>query len=214
MYDFGDDYDSSSTIFRDVIMLALMGFVAILILILPHVNPPKQDEAKDITPPGNLMVQIFWEDDQDIDVDLWVKAPNDTPVGWNSNGKIFNLLRDDLGRGLDNTHKNYEMVISRGAVQGEYTLNVVLYADRRGKKTYPVEVYMQVSLKKADNDAMKMLFEKRIKLWKITDEVTVFNFRLDPQFNVIKSSVNSLFVPLAVRPTAVPPAVPPAGQRR
>ena len=34
------DLDSSDTVFRDVIMLALAGFVAIVIILLPHLNAP------------------------------------------------------------------------------------------------------------------------------------------------------------------------------
>ena len=34
-YDDGDD----GTVFRDVIMLALLGFVTIVVLLLPHLNP-------------------------------------------------------------------------------------------------------------------------------------------------------------------------------
>ena len=69
---FGSDSDSTSTVFRDIIFLALAGFVAVVILLLPHINPPKNDEQKDIPPPGNMMVEMFWTDDYDIDVDLWV----------------------------------------------------------------------------------------------------------------------------------------------
>ena len=32
--------DDGDTVFRDVIMLALAGFVAMVILLLPHLNPP------------------------------------------------------------------------------------------------------------------------------------------------------------------------------
>ena len=81
MYDFDQDTDSTSTVFRDVILLALAGFIAIVILLLPHINPPKQDDSKDMPPPGNLMVQLFWDDKLDIDLDLWSQAPDDVAVG-------------------------------------------------------------------------------------------------------------------------------------
>ncbi len=45
MHDFGGfDDDEGGTVFRDVIMLALAGFVAMVILLLPHIQPP--GEAK------------------------------------------------------------------------------------------------------------------------------------------------------------------------
>lgn len=61
--------DSGDTVFRDVIMLALAGFIAIVIILLPHLNPPaKAVEAA--PPPGNIIVEIRWPDDLDTDVDL------------------------------------------------------------------------------------------------------------------------------------------------
>jgi hypothetical protein len=34
------DEDDGGTVFRDVITLALAGFVATVMLLLPHINPP------------------------------------------------------------------------------------------------------------------------------------------------------------------------------
>ena len=36
------DEDETGTVFRDVIMLALAGFVAMVILLLPHINRPAE----------------------------------------------------------------------------------------------------------------------------------------------------------------------------
>ena len=83
------------TVFRDVIFLALAGFVAVVLLLLPHVHPPKEAEAA-IRSPGNVIVEMHWPSDMPVDVDLWVQAPNENPVGfWNMGGPTFNLLRDD-----------------------------------------------------------------------------------------------------------------------
>ena len=68
------------TVFRDVVLLALLGFVTIVILLLPHLNPPTlADEPT--PPPGNLIVEVQWPDRIDADVDLWVEAPGERPVG-------------------------------------------------------------------------------------------------------------------------------------
>jgi hypothetical protein len=108
------DADSSDTVFRDVIMLALAGFVAIVILLLPHINPPGK-EVKTATPPANVIVEIRWPETLYTDVDLWVQGPKDKPVGYsNQGGLIFNLLRDDLGHRDDISKVNYEVAYSRG----------------------------------------------------------------------------------------------------
>ena len=126
-----DPYDVNEAVFivfRDVIMLALLGFVTSVVLLLPHVNPP-QTEAKETGPmPGDMIVEIRWPDELDTDVDLWVKAPGDRPVGYsNRGGLVFNLLRDDLGHSSDLTKLNYEFAYTRGAPAGEYVVNVHLY---------------------------------------------------------------------------------------
>src|SRR5919106_1376987 len=120
--------DDGDTVFRDVIMLALAGFVAMVILLLPHLNPPGETAEETTQPPGNVIVEVRWPDGLDSDVDLWVEAPGDIPVGYsNKGGAIFNLLRDDLGQRADATDLNYEVTYSRGIPPGEYTINVHLY---------------------------------------------------------------------------------------
>ncbi len=41
---FADGDNGTGTIFRDVILLALAGFMAIVLLLLPHINPQGQVE--------------------------------------------------------------------------------------------------------------------------------------------------------------------------
>jgi hypothetical protein len=115
-----DDEDVNGTVFRDVITLALCGFVAVVILLLPHLNPKQEAQAAVASAvPGNVMVEARWADELDTDVDLWVQAPGDVPVGYsNKSGVIFNLLRDDLGRNADPTQLNYEVSYSRGVPPG------------------------------------------------------------------------------------------------
>ena len=54
-----------------------------------------------------------------LDRVLWVRAPQDRPVGFvNQGARIFNLLRDDLGAEGDATDLNYEVSYSRGIPAG------------------------------------------------------------------------------------------------
>ena len=52
-----DEDDSTGTVFRDAILLALIGFVAIVIMLLPHIKPTQEDD-EDHRAPGNLIVQM------------------------------------------------------------------------------------------------------------------------------------------------------------
>jgi hypothetical protein len=186
---FGDD--DGGTVFRDVITLALCGFVAIVVLLLPHLNPPVQAAAADsVRAPGNVIVEIRWPDGYDADVDLWVQAPGDVPVGYsNKGGAIFNLLRDDLGQIGDPTPLNYEISYSRGIPPGEYTANVHLY---RNPKHQPIEVTMTVSVKADTHASAKHLLTTSVVLRREGDELTGFRFRLDAEGNLEAGSAHSL----------------------
>jgi hypothetical protein len=183
--------DDSGTVFRDVIMLALAGFVAMVILLLPHLNPRGEDAQASTEPPGNVMVEMRWADELDTDVDLWVEAPGDIPVGYsNKGGAIFNLLRDDLGRKADATDLNYEVVYSRGIPPGEYTVNVHLY--RNSARVLPIAVTVVTSVKKSPAERARQILTSKIELEREGQETTVYRFRLTEEGNLVPGSVHAL----------------------
>ena len=183
--------EDTGTVFRDVIMLALAGFVAIVILMLPHLNPKGQAAVQDVQAPGNVIVELRWPDDMDTDVDLWVQAPGDVPVGYsNKGGAAFNLLRDDLGRRADATELNYEVSYSRGVIGGEYTVNVHLY--RNTSRKYPVPVTVVTSVKKSAEESARQILASKLDLQREGEEVTVYRFRLSEAGALVAGSVHSL----------------------
>ncbi len=191
--------EDSDTVFRDVIFLALAGFVAVVILLLPHLNPPAkaQDEAPS---PGNVIVELRWPDEINADVDLWVEAPGDVPVGYsNKGGRIFNLLRDDLGKQADVTELNYEVTYSRGVPAGDYTVNVHLYRDLEKRGAIPIAVV--VSSKQAPDLPAKQIVARKLELAHEGQELTVMRFSLDEEGQLIKGSVHDLPKPLRAKKT-------------
>jgi hypothetical protein len=191
-----DDEDVNGTVFRDVITLALCGFVAVVILLLPHLNPKQEAQAAVASAvPGNVMVEARWADELDTDVDLWVQAPGDVPVGYsNKSGVIFNLLRDDLGRNADPTQLNYEVSYSRGVPPGEYTVNLHMY--RNKAKVAPVKVTVVTSVKKPNAESAKQVLTSSIDLMAENQETTVYRFKLTEAGELVPGSVNSLPKPL------------------
>lgn len=191
---FGED--NESTVFRDVLMLALAGFMVIVILLLPHLNPPGTKETASSEPPGRVVVEARWPDNLATDVDLWVQAPDDVPVGYsNKGGAIFNLLRDDLGIRADSTPLNYEISFSRGIPAGEYTVNLHLYRDESGTTMIPVTVTVSV---KADPDrGTKQILLSEVNLEHEGQEITVFRFTLNKDGELVNGSVHAL--PKALR---------------
>ena len=191
--DFFDD-ESGATVFRDVIMLALAGFVMLVLLLLPHLNP--RATPQDPTPrPGNVMVELRWPDELNVDVDLWVQAPGDVPVGYSNQGSaIFNLLRDDLGHLNDTTDLNYEFSYSRGVPAGEYTVNLHLY--RNLANVYPIPAVVAVSVKNSPNLPAQQILSTKLNLSHEDEELTAFRFKLDEEGRLLSGSVHNLPRPL------------------
>ena len=187
------DEDTWGTVFRDVILLALIGFVAMVIMLLPHITPKKQ-EAEDHQAPGNVIIEIHWPNNMPYDVDLWVQAPREVPVGfWNMGGTTFNLLRDDLGGEGDATDKNYEITYSRGIPAGEYIVNVHMYGPLPQGVTIPVNVVVSVKPMYAD---LYQILETIIKLTQRNQEETAYRFRLTAEGELVPGSVSTLNQPL------------------
>ncbi len=187
----GFDDDATGTAFRDVILLALCGFVAIVVLLLPHLNPIGEAREADVDSPGNVIIEAIWGDGLDIDVDLWVEAPGDIPVGYsNKGGVVFNLLRDDLGSRADATPFNHEVSYSRGVPAGEYTVNLHLF--RNSEQSFPVHVTVIASLKKKEGSGSSQLLTTEVLLTRENEEITAFRFSLDDNARLVPDSVHNI----------------------
>ena len=187
--------DDSGTIFRDVTLLALAAFVAMVLMLLPFLNPAAEaeSEAEGITDPGNVIIELLWAADRDADIDLWVKAPGRLPVGFpNKGNEVVNLLRDDLGLFQDLTDINYEIVYSRGIVPGEWIVNVQAYRLEDPIQPVPVEVQVVVSVKREGEDRPTPILEKEVELRYPRHETTVFRFGLTGKGALVHGSVNDV----------------------
>ncbi len=187
--------DDSGTIFRDVTLLALAAFVAMVLMLLPFLNPGAEVESETdgITDPGNVIVELLWPPERDADIDLWVKAPERLPVGFpNKGNEVVNLLRDDLGLFQDLTDINYEIVYSRGIVAGEWIVNVQAYRLEDAIQPDPVEVKVVVSVKREGEDRPTPILEKEVELRFLRHELTVFRFALTGKGALVHGSVNDV----------------------
>lgn len=189
------DVEDDATVFRDVILLALLGFMVIVVLLLPHLNPPTV-AAEAAPPPGNVVVEVRWPDQVDADVDLWVEAPGDKPVGYsNKGGQIFNLLRDDLGFTRDLTGLNYEVAFSRGIPAGAYTVNLHLYRNNSG--VAPVTAQVSIGLKKDPEAPLVAIAQESVDLTHVGQEYTVLRLSLDDNGKLVPGSLH--YLPRALR---------------
>jgi hypothetical protein len=114
------------TLIWDTLLAMLLGVAAVIMFILPSVNPASTEQQ--LTPPGNLIASITWPAGDD-DVDVWVSYGDDFAVGYsNKSATVWSLLRDDLGNKNDTTPLNFESAFTRGMPDGEYAVNVRCYA--------------------------------------------------------------------------------------
>lgn len=178
---------------RDVFLNALLSFLLLLVLLLFYVHPKKEDAESDKAP-GSVIVEASWDNARNIDVDMWVQAPGDTPVGYSAlAGKVFNLLRDDLGHMNDESGVNLENAYSRGIPEGEYCVNLHLYRhDDKG----PIKVKVTVRTKAKTDLPSKQILSTEVELKSNGQEVTAFRFRLRKDGSLVEGSVNHIFKPL------------------
>lgn len=183
---------TTGQILTDLLYLLLFGLIVILIILIFHINPPTQARENDIEQPGNMLVELRWPDDRDVDLDLWVQGPKGPPVGYsNKGGILFNLLRDDLGLYNDESSLNYEISTSRGLPAGDYTVNVHYYNKNSGPDLVEAEVL--VSIKKDAASSAKQVLKSVVKMTFQKQELTVFRFKIDEHGNVITGTVHNQF---------------------
>ena len=188
--DLFNNQEDENTIFRDVVLLALITFAAMLIIVIPFLADPTETDDSEVTSPGNLIAEIMWSPDLNDDIDLWLIGPGEPgPIGYsNKSGLIWNLLRDDLGGASDLTGMNYENAYSRGLAEGWYRFNVHWYNSH--SKVTEIQVKMVISIKKTPEDSVRQLATRTVTLTKGAREVTVFYIYLDEEFNLDSDNVS------------------------
>lgn len=183
---------TASIVFRDFLFLLVLGFVAMVVWLIPWVNPPG-DESEDAKPVGNIVVSTSWRAG-DIDIDTWVYGPGETkPVGYSRRaGHVFSLLKDDLGS--PDVDLNYESVISRGIPAGRYWVNLHAY---RSPAAFPITVKVIVEAHTGEpGKGMKRIATTEVELRRKGDERTALSFELTSDGVLVPGSVNNVFRPL------------------
>ncbi|MBI4117936.1 MAG: hypothetical protein HY455_00085 [Parcubacteria group bacterium] len=180
----------SGVVLRDLPFAVAFVFIILFVFLVPFINPSQEEDVM-IKMPGNIMIQIVWQDNVDVDVDLWARAPGDEVIGYsNRAGQTFNLLRDDLGTLRDTTPYNYEVMFGRDMPNGTYTVNVHLY--RNGSESLEVPVYVDVYISRGSKTVS--IAKKSVVLSYLGDEITVVNFTIENE--ILIGQPNNEFTPL------------------
>jgi hypothetical protein len=175
-----------TTTFLDFLFLMVL---VILLLVNPKV-PPTDAQAE---PPGNLSACIVWPGGN-VDIDWWGHGPGEPrPIGYSrKSGKLWDLLRDDLGTVPDATGANFECAYTRGVVAGAYTINVHCYRC----PTVPQLVNLEVAIMTGANAPMRVLVTTSVTLTKQGQELTAIRFYLEADGTIRPGSMHRVFKPL------------------
>ena len=143
---------------------------------------------------GNISVYVFWPDG-DTDIDTHLRSPDGEHVYFSHRaGRIWNLLRDDLGNTSDATLRNFENAYARGLPAGEYVVNIHAY---RNNARFPVEVEAELRIQPELKAGSAVTFIARATLDHVGDEATMFRFLIDNDGKLVPGSVHSQFIPMA-----------------
>lgn len=187
------DDEVENVVFRDFPLLLLMGFVVLIVLLIPFIANPAKNKEGDVRV-GSVIVEISWPEGWNTDVDLWVRAPGERSVGYsNKAGILFNLLRDDLGMRGDTTPENSEIAATRGIVAGEYVANVHLYGNQ--DRRFPVPVSSRIRVIPAAGKPY-LVDQREVMLYQLGEEVTLYRFRLTAEGAFVPGSGTILHEPL------------------
>lgn len=143
------DKYKSTLAFVDLLFNILLGFVFLFIVAFLLINPVAK--RADIEQPAKYMITMTWPDQDQNDIDLWVKDPvGNTVFFMRREDGLLSLDRDDLGAVNDNiiingkqieVQLNREVVSIRGIVSGRYLVSAHYYRYRADvKQTIPVTV--------------------------------------------------------------------------
>lgn len=176
--------------YRDLLTALLVVFIAMAALALVAVV---QKPNPNVAIQGNLVFTMHWRERSNSDIDMWVKSPDDRPVGFmRLSGMNCNLLRDDLGHAHDPSSENEEMTVCRNAPPGEYTVNVMAYDvyDHH----FPIDVSIESFF--SNGSGSNRLFQRDAHLTFQGQELTVARFALTKGGLVKPGSFNDIPVRL------------------
>lgn len=126
----------TSTSFVDLLFIISLGFLLLLFIILPFLNPIAKSGT--IDPPVLMMVEMTWDDNSDRDIDLHMQGPVEGSINFlHKDNGYMTLKKDDLGTRNDSyvidgqtitIKQNYEIVTMAALPDGWYAVNVHYYS--------------------------------------------------------------------------------------
>ncbi len=180
-----------NVVYRDLLLLLVLVGFTLFIIISSQVsskNKNEQDAEQKIL--GSLVAEIAWPQNQNNDIDLWIKAPDQNAVGYsNKSAGLCDLVRDDLGITGDPMPGNYENIFCRGLVPGEYRINVFYYNNKDVEKEVPVMFSLKIKFSESKIDYS---YRSEIFMTRRGQEITLVSFTVLEDGTIDPKSVNNI----------------------
>jgi len=177
--------------FLDLLFNVLIGFVFLFIVSFLLINPIAK--RADIEVKAEFLITVFWPDNLEDDVDIYVEDPAGNLVWFKSREPgLMHLDRDDLGKRNDEVvtaagtilfPENREIVTLRGIVPGEYVVNVHCYFK---VAVDPVPVTIQID----KINPYSVVLRETVDLANKGEEITVTRFSVNSKGEV--TNINKL----------------------
>lgn len=144
---------------------------------------------------GSMTADARWPDGLDVDVDLWVQAPEDErAVGYSRRSdRQSSYVRDDIGNSNDPDTLNFENTFIRGLRAGRYIVNVHMYS---AKGHLPVKVHVTAKILPSYRGGGRVIADREVELTRDGEEITAFSFELDDKGALVDGSISEAYIPL------------------
>lgn len=173
---------NTTSSFLDMLFNINLCFFVLLCLAMFLIKPPASNKDGDITLKAEVMITIEWGAESKDDVDLWVRSPQKEIVFYaNPNIGAMSLDRDDRGQrndvikledgAVEIIKENWEHVIVRKTVPGEYVVNLMMFSK---VDTTPTKV--KVKIEKLN--PYQVIFQKEVLLSSQNQEETIVRFNI------------------------------------
>jgi len=179
----------TTTPFLDLLFNCLVGFVFLFVVAFLMIAPEKKEAG--IKTKAEFVITLTWDKANPDDVDLWLKNPLGQIMFFRRKEVNFmHLDRDDVGHANDNVYANgilieypynQEIGTIRGAIPGEWIVNVHMYAKR---SSTPANVTVRID---KINPKVTTIFLETFKLTEF-EEVTVLRFRMTTDGSILLTS--------------------------
>ena len=178
--------------FLDLLFNVLIGFVFLFIVSFLLINPIAK--RADIEVKAEFLITVFWPDNLEDDVDIYVEDPVGNLVWFKSREPgLMHLDRDDRGIFADKMNVNgatisspinQETITIRALQSGEYVVNLLHY-----QANYDKPLTVDVKVEKL-NPEVVLIYYGSHELEGVGDEKTAVRFSVDSKKNI--SDVNQM----------------------